>query len=101
MLFFGQTITSFIQSWILLHIGTRVNISILSDFLAKLMKLPIAFFDTKMIGDLLQRIHDHERIKLFLTNSTLATIFSFFNLRSEERRVGKECRSRGSPYHKM
>lgn len=80
MLFFGQTITSFIQSWILLHIGTRVNISILSDFLAKLMKLPIAFFDTKMIGDLLQRIHDHERIKLFLTNSTLATIFSFFNL---------------------
>src|SRR5690606_31278741 len=44
------------------------------------MKLPIAFFDTKMIGDLLQRIHDHERIKLFLTNSTLATIFSFFNL---------------------
>ncbi len=80
MLFFSQTITSFIQSWILLHIGTRINISILSDFLIKLMKLPIAFFDTKMIGDLLQRVHDHERIKLFLTNSTLATLFSFFNL---------------------
>ncbi len=80
MLFLSQTITSFIQSWILLHIGTRVNISILSDFLIKLMKLPIAFFDTKMIGDLLQRVHDHERIKLFLTNSTLATLFSFFNL---------------------
>ena len=80
MLFLGQTITSFIQSWILLHIGTRVNISILSDFLIKLMKLPIAFFDTKMIGDLLQRVHDHERIKQFLTTSTLATLFSFFNL---------------------
>lgn len=80
MLFFSQTITGFIQSWILLHIGTRVNISILSDFLIKLMKLPIAFFDTKMIGDLLQRVQDHERIKLFLTNSTLATLFSFFNL---------------------
>jgi len=80
MLFFSQTITNFIQSWILLHIGTRVNINILSDFLIKLMKLPIAFFETKMIGDLLQRVHDHERIKLFLTNSTLATLFSFFNL---------------------
>ncbi len=80
MLFLSQTITSFIQSWILLHIGTRVNISILSDFLIKLMRLPIAFFDTKMIGDLLQRINDHERIKLFLTSSTLATLFSFFNL---------------------
>ncbi len=80
MLFVSQTITNFIQSWILLHIGTRVNISILSDFLIKLMKLPIAFFDTKMIGDLLQRVNDHERIKLFLTNSTLATLFSFFNL---------------------
>ena len=80
MLFFGQTIASFIQSWILLHIGTRINISILSDFLIKLMRLPIAFFDTKMIGDLLQRVHDHERIKVFLTNSTLATLFSFFSL---------------------
>ncbi len=80
MLFFSQTAVNFIQSWILLHIGTRINISILSDFLIKLMKLPIAFFDAKMIGDLLQRVYDHERIKNFLTTSTLITLFSFFNL---------------------
>ena len=80
MLFFSQTAVNFIQSWILLHIGTRINISILSDFLIKLMKLPIAFFDSKMIGDLLQRVYDHERIKTFLTTSTLLTLFSFFNL---------------------
>ncbi len=79
MLFFSQTAVNFIQSWILLHIGTRINISILSDFLIKLMKLPIAFFDSKMIGDLLQRVYDHERIKTFLTTSTLLTLFSFFN----------------------
>ncbi|MFT5166828.1 MAG: ATP-binding cassette subfamily B protein [Saprospiraceae bacterium] len=80
MLFLSQTAVNFIQSWILLHIGTRINISILSDFLIKLMKLPIAFFDSKMIGDLLQRVYDHERIKTFLTTSTLLTLFSFFNL---------------------
>ncbi len=80
MLFFSQTAVNFIQSWILLHIGTRINISILSDFLIKLMRLPIAFFDSKMIGDLLQRVYDHERIKTFLTTSTLLTLFSFFNL---------------------
>ena len=80
MLFFSQTAVNFIQSWILLHIGTRININILSDFLIKLMKLPIAFFDSKMIGDLLQRVYDHERIKTFLTTSTLITLFSFFNL---------------------
>ncbi len=80
MLFLSQTAVNVIQSWILLHIGTRVNISILSDFLIKLMRLPIAFFDSKMTGDLLQRVYDHERIKLFLTTATLATIFSSFNL---------------------
>lgn len=80
MLFLSQTAVSTIQSWILLHIGTRVNVNLLSDFLIKLMKLPIGFFDVKMIGDLLQRINDHRRIEDFLTNSTLITIFSFFNL---------------------
>ena len=53
---------------------------LISDFLIKLMKLPIAFFETKMIGDLLQRIGDHHRIETFLTTSTLSIIFSFFNL---------------------
>ncbi|MEM8907820.1 MAG: ATP-binding cassette domain-containing protein, partial [Bacteroidota bacterium] len=80
MLFLSQTSVKVIQSWILLHIGTRINVSLISDFLIKLMRLPIGFFDIKMIGDLLQRIKDHDRIEAFLTNSTLITLFSFFNL---------------------
>ena len=80
ILFLSQSSVGIIQSWILLHIGTRVNVALISDFLTKLMKLPIAFFDSKMVGDLLQRIHDHKRIELFLTGSTLSAIFSFFNL---------------------
>lgn len=80
MLFFGETMVGVLQSWILLHVSTRINISLLSDFLIKLMQLPIGFFDTKMIGDLLQRINDHRRIEQFLTTSSLTTIFSVFNL---------------------
>ena len=80
MLFLSQSSVGIIQNWILLHIGTRVNIALLSDFLFKLMRLPIAYFDTKMTGDLLQRIQDHKRIELFMTGSTLSAIFSFFNL---------------------
>jgi ATP-binding cassette subfamily B protein len=57
----------FIRSWILLHISTRVNISILTDFLIKLMKLPMSFFDTKMTGDIMQRMNDQRRIESFLT----------------------------------
>ena len=75
-LYAAQTAVEFIRSWILLHISTRINISIISDFLIKLMKLPIGFFDTKMIGDLMQRIGDHRRIEAFLTSSTLNTLFS-------------------------
>ncbi|MCM1031808.1 MAG: peptidase domain-containing ABC transporter [Oscillibacter sp.] len=70
----------FIRSWILLHISTRINISLISDFLIKLMKLPIRFFDTKMIGDIIQRIGDHSRIENFLTSQTLSVLFSMFNL---------------------
>ncbi|WP_052600011.1 peptidase domain-containing ABC transporter [Aureispira sp. CCB-QB1] len=80
MVFVGQTGVSLLQSWILLHISTRINISLVSDFLVKLMKLPIGFFDTKMIGDLLQRIGDHKRIESFLTGSTLNILFSLINL---------------------
>ncbi len=79
-LYVAQTAVEFIRSWILLHISTRINISIISDFLIKLMKLPIAFFDTKLIGDIMQRIGDHSRIEAFLTSSTLNTLFSFVNL---------------------
>lgn len=67
----------FIRGWILLHVSTRINISLISDFLIKLMKLPIGFFDTKLIGDLMQRITDHRRIESFLTGSMLNIIFSF------------------------
>jgi len=79
-LFVGRTSVDFIRNWILLHISTRVNISLISDFLIKLMKLPIGYFDTKMIGDLMQRIGDHRRIETFLTNSTLNILFSMVNL---------------------
>jgi len=80
VLFISRMSVDFIRGWILLHLGTRVNISLISDFLVKLMKLPIAFFESKIIGDLLQRIGDHRRIELFLTSSTLNILFSFFSL---------------------
>ncbi|MCB0570920.1 MAG: peptidase domain-containing ABC transporter [Phaeodactylibacter sp.] len=80
VLFLSQMAVRFIQNWILLHVGARMNISLISDFLAKLMRLPIGFFDSKMTGDLLQRIGDHRRIESFLTQSTLSVIFSTFNL---------------------
>jgi len=80
VLFVSRMTVDFIRSWIMLHISTRINISLISDFLIKLMKLPIGFFDTKMTGDLLQRIGDHHRIESFLTGQTLNTLFSFFNL---------------------
>ncbi len=80
ILFLSQASVSFIESWIFLHISARVNISLVSDFLFKLMRLPMAYFDTKMMGDLLQRIEDHERIEHFLTYSTLSVLFSTVNL---------------------
>ncbi|MBI5916428.1 MAG: peptidase domain-containing ABC transporter [Bacteroidetes bacterium] len=80
MLFAGQTTVRFLQSWILLHIGSRVNISLVSDFLVRLMAQPISFFDAKMTGDLLQRIGDHRRIEEFLTVSMLNILFSAFTL---------------------
>lgn len=66
---------SFIQTWITLHMNTRISITLISDFLAKLMKLPIRFFDTKNIGDIMQRIGDHGRIQSFMTSTTLSSIF--------------------------
>jgi ATP-binding cassette subfamily B protein len=80
MLFVGRMSVDFIRSWILLHISTRINLSILSDFLAKLLRLPISFFDTKLTGDILQRIGDHSRIESFLTGTSLNTLFSMINL---------------------
>ena len=80
MLFFSQATVEAIRSWILLHVGARINIALLSDFLVKVMKLPIAFFDSRMTGDLLQRIEDHNRIEIFLSATTLNVLFSVVNL---------------------
>ena len=80
MLTFSSSTVNFIRGWILLHLGTRINISLISDFLSKLMKLPMGYFDTKMTGDILQRINDHARIQSFLTGSSLNILFSMFNI---------------------
>jgi ATP-binding cassette subfamily B protein len=80
MLMAGRLTADFIRSWILLYISTRINLSILSDFLIKLMRLPLPFFDTKHLGDLMQRVGDHDRIESFLTGQTLTVLFSLVNL---------------------
>lgn len=80
MLSFSISAVDFIRGWILLHLGTRINIALISDFLIKMMKMPINYFDSKMTGDILQRINDHKRIQDFLTGSSLSVIFSIFNI---------------------
>lgn len=79
MIVIGRTTTDFIRRWLLLHISMRINISLVSDFFIKLLKLPMAFFDTKLMGDLLQRITDHSRVQNFLTNQTLNIMFSMLS----------------------
>jgi ATP-binding cassette subfamily B protein len=79
-LFAGRLAVEFVRGWILLHISTRINIAILTDFLIKLMKLPVSFFDSKKTGDILQRMNDHSRIESFLTGSSLSVLFSLINL---------------------
>ena len=80
VLILSQMGIDFIRRWILLHVSTRINISLISDFLIKLMKLPVGFFDTKLTGDILQRIGDQRRIESFLTTSSLTILFSMVNL---------------------
>ncbi len=79
-LYAGQTTVGLFRSWVLLRVSTKVNIKIISDFLTKLMKLPVGFFDTKMTGDLIQRISDNNRIQNFLTTTSLNILFSVFSL---------------------
>jgi ATP-binding cassette subfamily B protein len=79
-LFFGKTALELIRSWILLHLSSRINISLISDFFIKLMNLPISFFDVRMTGDIMQRINDHHRIERILTTSSLSVLFSFINM---------------------
>jgi ATP-binding cassette, subfamily B, bacterial len=79
VLFLSQISVSFIQSRILVHIGTRINVALVADFLMKLMRLPLSYFDSKRTGDLMQRIGDQSRIESFLTQSSLSIVFSFIN----------------------
>lgn len=79
-IFLGQISVKVVQSWILLHVSTRINVQLISDFLQKLMRLPLGFFDTRNTGDLLQRISDHKRIENFLTQSSLSILFSSINI---------------------
>jgi len=78
--FAGRTGLELIRSWILLHLSTRINISLISDFFIKLMNLPISFFDVRMTGDIMQRINDHRRIEKILTTSSLNVLFSVINM---------------------
>ncbi|UUF15829.1 MULTISPECIES: peptidase domain-containing ABC transporter [Flavobacterium] len=79
-LFAGRTGLELIRGWILLHLSTRINISLISDFFIKLMNLPISFFDVRMTGDIMQRINDHRRIEKILTTSSLNVLFSVINM---------------------
>ena len=79
MIVIGRTATDFIRRWLLLHISMRINISLVSDFFIKLLKLPMSFFNTKLMGDLLQRIGDHSRVQKFLTGQVLNIIFTFLS----------------------
>lgn len=79
-LFIGKTSVEVLRGWLLLHISTRINISLISDFFLKLMKLPMSFFDSRITGDILQRINDHKRIERAMTVSSLNILFSFFNI---------------------
>jgi len=79
-LFFGNTVIDIVRSWLLLHINARVSLNIISDFLIKLLKLPIRYFDTRAVGDISQRINDHHRIENFLTGESINSVFSVINI---------------------
>jgi ATP-binding cassette subfamily B protein len=79
-LFIGKMTIDIIQNWILLHLSTRINVSLISDFFIKLTNLPISFFDVKMTGDIMQRIEDHQRIDRILTSGSLNVLFSVFSV---------------------
>ena len=80
MLTVSRTALDFIRRWLLLHISMRVNISLVSDFFIKLLRLPMSFFDTRLMGDLMQRMNDHARVNSFLTGQTLGVAFSMLSL---------------------
>lgn len=76
ILLLSITLSNILRDWVLLHVSSRVNISLISDYLIKLMKLPTSFFENKLVGDILQRAYDHERIRSFVINNSLGMLFS-------------------------
>jgi ATP-binding cassette subfamily B protein len=80
LLVLGKTGLEYIRSWLILHMTSRINYQLLSDYLTKLLKLPISFYETKRTGDILQRIGDHSRIETFFTHSGLSFLFSLVNI---------------------
>lgn len=80
MLTISRTVIDFLRRWILLRISMKINISLISDFFIKLLKLPMSFFDTKLMGDLMQRMNDHGRVNNFLTQNVLNIVFSLLTL---------------------
>ena len=79
VLFLAKLLTEFIRSWLMLHLNYRISIMFITDYLMKLMQLPISFFDSKNVGDILQRISDNDRIRSFLTGSSISILFSFLS----------------------
>ncbi|WP_269517554.1 peptidase domain-containing ABC transporter [Alteromonas sp. BMJM2] len=80
ILFVSKLANEFIRGWILVHMGTRVNIAVISEFLMKLMRLPLSYFSSRNLGDILQRISDHNKIEEFLTSHSITLVFSMINL---------------------
>lgn len=80
VLFLSRTTTEFIRGWIMVHMGTRINIAVISDFLMKLMKLPLSYFNSRNLGDVLQRVSDHSKIEKFLTSHSINIVFAMLNL---------------------
>ncbi|MDE6770055.1 MAG: peptidase domain-containing ABC transporter [Muribaculaceae bacterium] len=75
----GRTATDFIRRWILMHVSIRINISLVSDFLIKLLKLPMSFFESRLLGDLMQRMGDHNRVQTFLSGQVLGMVFNILS----------------------
>ena len=78
-LFIGSTVIEIVRNWLVIYIGARINIHIITDFFKKVLRLPLKFFDTKFTGDFYQRIQDHSRIENFLTSQSITTLFSLIN----------------------
>ena len=76
LIVFGRTVADFVRRWVVMHISMRINIRLIGEFFLKLLRLPMSFFDTKLLGDMLQRISDHNRVQTFLTTQLFSMVFN-------------------------